>query len=126
MIYLSAKVTAQARLRLVCTRLRTLGYECESSWLDEVDAEYPVEPVRARAKALRDFAEIERADVFLLDTLDESTTGGREVELGYALREDVDLGGPGALFWRVGPVRNVFHELADEVFATWEDVWTRL
>ena len=125
MIYLSAKVTAQARLRPIRTRLRVLGYECESSWLDEEDAEYPVEPTRARAKALRDFAEIARADVFILDTLDESVTGGREVEAGYALR-DFHLGGPGTYLWRVGPARNVFHELADEVFETWEDVWTRI
>ena len=119
-IYLSAKITAQARLRPIRARLRALGYQCESSWLDELDAAYPVEPARARAKALRDFAEIECADVFILDTLDESTTGGREYEAGYAQRSG------DAHIWRVGPVRNVFHELADEVFETWEDVWTRI
>ena len=122
-IYLSARITAQARLRPIRARLRALGYQCESSWLDELDVAYPVEPTRARAKALRDFSEIECADIFILDTLDESTTGGREYEAGYAHRSPVESP---TQVWRVGPVRNVFHELADEVFTGWEDVWTRL
>ncbi len=68
-----------------------------------------------------DLVEIKGVDMFILDTLDESPTGGREVELGYFLASPMNKP-----FWRVGPIRNIFHSMADMEFETWDEVRKKL
>jgi hypothetical protein len=74
-----------------------------------------------RKLALKDLAEIKSADLLICDTLDVTPRGGREVEFGLALGAFQSK-----LIWVVGPLRNVFHRLADEHFETWDEVLNRL
>ena len=67
-----------------------------------------------RKLALRDLAEIRSADLIIVDTFDVTERGGREVEFGFALGRF-----QGIETWIVGPMRNVFHRLADLVFDDW-------
>ena len=116
MLYLAGKYSSQARLRAIRARIRSqLGIECSSSWLDEkYESDEEATPETRAENALRDLTEVLGADVFVIDTLDESATGGREVEFGLALASMLPI----AL---VGPRRNVFHYLGPVVqFDSWE------
>lgn len=62
----------------------------------------------------RDVEEVMRADMLIIDTYDESITGGREVELGMAMSNK-------AVVYRVGPIRNIFHHLIPG-FDTWDEL----
>lgn len=122
-IYTAARFSDRPRLRLMRDRLFELGHECTATWLDEVSKpETMTTEIFNRKLAAKDFNEISSADVLVIDTLEPlitnaetSSGGGREVELGFALgqwhRKEI---------WRVGPARNVFHQLADRVFADWD------
>ena len=116
-IYIAGKYLAQARLRAERERLRVMGYLCDSHWLDQVEQGYAITTERALEEAARDLHQVQRADWIILDTQDPSDTGGREVELGIAL-------GGGKWFIRIGPVRNIFHHLANEVFESWDEFFT--
>jgi hypothetical protein len=113
LVYLAAKFESQLAMAFVRKVLEDSGkYEVVSSWLDETDSD-----ASAFAKsgyASRDLNDLDAAELFILDTVDTNIRGGREVEFGYALANDV----PTIV---VGPRRNVFHELADEKFASWTD-----
>ena len=67
--------------------------------------------------AIKDLAEIKSADLIILDTIDLTPRGGREVEYGFALGQFQTKS-----IWRVGPVRNVFHELVDRAYETWDQL----
>jgi nucleoside 2-deoxyribosyltransferase len=59
--------------------------------------------------AKEDMEDIERSDVLVVFTEDPSvgqTSGGRHVEMGFAMGIDVDV-------VVVGPIENVFHHLVD-------------
>ena len=128
MIYVAGKYISKERLRLWRQLLRDMDYNVSSSWLDETltesfdDSSMPppyyqnvaTEP-QMLANAKMDMDEVLAADTIVLDTLDPSETGGREVELGLAL-------GKGADFVLVGPKRNIFHHLAGLQFDTWDDL----
>ena len=117
-IYIAGKYPAQARLRAIRDRFRRLGYIVTSSWLDEKATDENASEELMYANALRDLQEVRRCEVFILDTLDESVTGGREVELGEALSLTKDL-------ILVGPKRNIFHYLFDTsaCFPNWDLFW---
>ena len=71
----------------------------------------------ARKTAMKDLAEIKQADLLILDTTEAFTpesSGGREVEYGYALGHFQTK-----LVFIVGPKRSAFHALADRHFETW-------
>ena len=95
-----------------------MGFPCESSWLDMAH-DYPVPKDDALLGTKVDIFEIEQAELFLLDTLDENNTGGREVELGIALHRNIQI-------WRIGPVRNVYHYRCQREFTDWEEALTTL
>lgn len=111
--YIAGKYTAQDRLRIERDRLRALGHYVSSNWMDQPEKTYAVTPERAISEAYRDIEEIRDADTLIIDTLDESNTGGREVELGCALAW-------GHKIVRIGPERNIFHSLAPATFPDWE------
>jgi hypothetical protein len=116
-IYLSSNWQSQRRMRQMRERLEAEGFEICSSWLDE-DPAQRVEHLSLGERieyAIRDMREVASADLLILDTLEPSLSGGREVECGAAL-------GSGKLVWIVGPVRNIFHELADRHFVSWDHV----
>lgn len=116
MIYIAGKFTSQARLRGERTRLQGSGFVVRASWLDETATDYNA-PLELKVEnALRDYDEVGACTTLVLDTLDVSETGGREVELGMALqRRNVTV-------FRVGPPRNVFHYLIPQFncFPDWE------
>mgnify|MGYP001578042703 CR=1 FL=1 len=123
-IYTAARFSDRARLRAARDRMFQMGHECTASWLDEVaKPETMTIEVFNKKLAIKDFTEISAADIIVVDTLEPlitvaetSSGGGREVELGFALgqwhRKEV---------WRVGPARNVFHQLVDRAFADWDE-----
>ncbi len=113
-IYISGTFTAQRRLRPWRDELWRIGHQVTSSWLDELSKPdgMPVEAFN-RKLAIKDLAEIKEADCLIIDTDGASTTGGRYVELGYALANH-------KLIYVVGPQRSVFLSLADRRFDTWD------
>ena len=116
LVYAAGKFSAQARLREEARLLEDLdpSIEVVSSWLWSTEPDEA--PPEARAGyAERDLGEIREADVLILDTLDESNTGGREVELGYAIATGKKLS-------LVGPPRNVFHNLLKGQYASWDEL----
>lgn len=121
-VYIAGRFTAQARLRYEAVALKMLDPEINvvSSWLwsEESDVGYSDEQALEWAK--RDCREVGTADVLIVDTIDESTTGGREVEFGMA-------GAWGIRTVVIGPLRNVFHQLASEHYDTWDEffAWGR-
>lgn len=125
-VYIAGKFEARARLRGIREALLRLGYEVTSSWLREGDhleenAAFLADPVRCLEVAHRDVDEVMRSDLFLLDTYDENNRGGREVEFGAAYNspESMDI-------WVIGPIRNVFHHLADQHYPNWSVALTAL
>lgn len=113
-IYIAGKYEARARLIEWRGRLIGLGHEVTSTWLDETIKREESTPAYDVAAAQRDIEAIQGSDLFILDTLDLSVTGGREVEYGIAYLRGCDL-------WVVGPRRNIFHQLADKHFIDWPD-----
>lgn len=111
-VYLAGRVTAQLRLRQQREVLQHKGFQVLSTWLD-VAVQYP-EALTQQGEALRDLDEIRAADLFLIDTLDESPTGGREFEAGYAHALNIPI-------WRVGPARHIFHALAEKTYISWKE-----
>lgn len=121
-IYIAGRFEAQKRLRTARHELQNLGQEVVSSWLDEAPGMPPVKAER------RDLEDLYKSHLIILDTFDEDDRGGREVEWGVALGLRCYGGfGDGGDFlpylWLVGPKRNIFHELADRHFSTWQDCY---
>lgn len=114
MIYIAARVTARHRLLKIKDDLQARGIRVSSSWLTRAQ-DYPVPREVALEESNRDLREVGEADLLIIDTLDESPTGGREVECGYALALSIPV-------WRVGPVRNLFHEMAEYAYDSWDDL----
>ena len=115
-IYMAGFFDTRARLRPIRDRLRAQGAVVLSSWLDEEGVTYQtVDDAYKTSCALRDLEEVQACDILILDTLDESSRGGREVEYGYALGKMKQV-------WVVGPLRNVFHYVAAKHFSSWDEV----
>ena len=123
-IYIASKFHSRSRLLPIRQHLIYEGFNVLSTWMVK-DADMPTDDSAifdslgdcledSKIMAIRDFQEVSKADVFIIDTNDTSTTGGREVELGYAKAEGVEC-------LRVGPLRNVFHALVDEGFNNWDE-----
>ena len=116
-VYLAARFETRHTLRPIRDALWKLGHEVVSTWIDEtVKPAGMSQDVFWKKLALKDLAEIKSADLFVLDTHVGSERGGKEVEFGFALG-----GFQAKQVFIVGPIRNVFHELCDQRFDTWED-----
>jgi nucleoside 2-deoxyribosyltransferase len=103
-VYLCAAWQRQAQLRGYRDRLVAAGVAVTSSWLD-LTGPLPTTAEEARAAALLDLGDLDRADEVVAFTELPAIgylTGGRHVEVGYALA----VGKP---IWLVGPPENVFH-----------------
>ena len=120
-IYIASFFDTRSRLYPHRDRLIALGYPVIARWLDEpVTATYAASTEDyLRGCAVRDIKDIEHSSWFVLDTLDETPRGGREVELGVALMLR-SLRGRGMRIMAIGPYRNVFHRLTDAHYDTWE------
>ena len=117
-VYIAASFVAQKRLRPIRDKLWSLGHEVVGSWLDEVARpEGMSQEIFDKQLAIKDLTEVAKADCIILDTTEESTTGGRMVEWGYAL-------GQAKLRYLVGKPHSIFEHLADRIFSSWEEVYT--
>lgn len=112
-IYIAGAFESQARLREMRLHVELLGHTVVSTWLDEEGA-FPPTPEEAYTYAVRDLGEVRVCDLLILDTFDTNERGGREFEAGVAFN-----GGAKQGVIRVGPSRNVFHELLG-AYETWE------
>ena len=115
-IYIASFFDTREKLRPYRDKLWKMGHEVVSTWLDEIAR--PPEMTHEeffKKLAIKDLAEIKSCDLIIVDTSDITPRGGREVELGCALGQYQSK-----LFYLVGPKRNIFHELADKQFPTWD------
>ena len=121
-VYIAGFFDAQQRLRAVRDRLRTItSWRIRARWLDEVAGQVPLVTPPSLSDDYRRYAERDLEDIMdchlvLVDTLDVTPRGGREVEVGYALGLYIP-------FIVVGPKRNVFHELAKAAYEDWDSVY---
>jgi len=117
-VYIAGKYESRARLREESHAIQVKGHRMLSTWMNETATrEEGLEiPDYALLAAKRDVEEVTDADLFIVDTFDVSTTGGRHVEMGLALASGVPV-------WVVGPLGgNIFHTLASRTFASWHEV----
>ncbi len=123
-LYIASKFHSRYRLRLIKKQLQSLGFIVLSKWMDpdvNVDISSDSDSLGANLQASveeaeRDSSEIASTDIFIIDTQDESSTGGREVELGMVMATGRALG-----VYRIGPIRNVFHAMIP-AHNSWEDL----
>jgi nucleoside 2-deoxyribosyltransferase len=112
-VYIAGLFDSQERLRVQRDAMIAMGYIVTSSWLEESpDTAFTTDKWADYAE--RDLAEVEDSHFIVVDTLDVTPRGGREVEMGYAMALNKPV-------FVVGPMRNVFHHIADEVFADWDE-----
>lgn len=109
LIYIAGRFEAAPRLRWYRDELLREGFRVSSSWLEEKPGSEPTE------MAEKDLREVRECDLLILDTFDSDDRGGREVEFGIAL-------GLKKPIWLVGPVRNIFHNLASQQYKNWGDL----
>jgi len=118
-VYIAGKYTAKDRLKVERDRIRALGFECPSTWMDETHTDYTASEELMVENAKRDLEEVGEADWLIIDTQDMSNTGGREVELGYAFSIGIHVS-------LVGPKRNIFHALITDCVKDWDALFRRL
>ena len=109
-VYIAGRYEDQAELRqFALDQERELGWKIVSRWLwSPLTREQCKEAGLELQEAQLDLDEIEKCDVMIVDTHNTTETGGREVEIGYAMRA-------GKIVLRRGPVRNIFHHLLPEI-----------
>ena len=121
-IYVASFFNTRDRLWPYVQRLAATGHEIVSTWLvekprgDILKTETSLyTPAELQGFAVRDVMELStKSDAIIMDTFDVTPRGGREVEWGAYIFGPVRFG------YIVGPVRNVFHELATAKFASWD------
>jgi len=112
-IYVAGSWTARTDLVGRAAELKTLGHTVTASWLYS-PKEHDDWQNGEKELALRDLADIDRADMVIVDCNTPSSTGGYHVETGYCL-------GLGLGFWTIGKRINSFQHLANRHFETWEE-----
>ena len=121
-VYIASFFDTRARIRPYADEFWKRGHEVVSTWLNETSRPEGMTTDEFWKKlAIKDLAEINAADLLVLDTIDVTPRGGREVELGFALGRF-----QGKSIYMVGPVRNVFHMLVDRKFDSYEDLMKQI
>lgn len=125
-IYIASKFSSRYRLRPIKFKLKQLGFEVLSDWIDNnpldetLGGDYDSignHPAASHDIAERDIRQVTDCDIFIIDTQDMSETGGRECELGMALIAKTTY------IFRIGPIRNVFHaHHAVKPMKSWEEM----
>tara|TARA_Y100000310_G_C20436867_1_gene694157 strand:- start:66 stop:437 length:372 start_codon:yes stop_codon:yes gene_type:complete len=113
-VYLAGSFPSAPRLRDYHEILSKLGVRVVSTWYfleGEDDSEKQM-----RIHALRDYEEVESADMLLLfDDDDASVGGGKYTEMGMALAWKKDVG-------VIGRNTNIFWHLPGVMTSTWEEI----
>lgn len=125
-VYIASKFDSNHRLRPIKFKLQQLGFDVLSEWIDNnpldeaIGGDYDViekHPEISHQIAERDRLQVLECQIFIIDTQDISSTGGRECELGMALMASKPY------IFRVGPIRNVFHaHKAIRACKSWEEL----
>ncbi len=105
-IYLAASFASQAEMRELARQLNLQGHIVTSTWIFQVEPGLDVDTIRDNPSAAIDHAHadlwgINQSDLVAVFTDKPSTTGGLNVEFGYAL-------GRGKTVVLVGKPQNVF------------------
>lgn len=101
-VYLAAVYQWMERMKVEREKFRAAGFEVTSQWID--NGEESVAIVQRHDAAQMDLNDIDMADILVLFTLDKGTmfsSGGRMVELGYAMAK-------GKAIFIIGDRENVF------------------
>jgi hypothetical protein len=118
LIYIASSFVSQRRLHPIREKLFAMGFECCSTWLDELRPAPGLSREEFdRQLAIKDMIEVRGCDIFILDTLDESTTGGRYCELGIAMTDRPRLK------MHIGPITNIFERLCDKHSDDWDSAF---
>lgn len=115
-IYVAGSFGDQKPLRDEAHKLWSLGHEVVSSWLSET-APNPLlsGPAFMRKLAIKDIAEVSKADLIIMDN--RQISGGKNCEWGIAVDQHQSK-----VLWLIGEPNTVFHYLADRTFADWDAV----
>lgn len=126
MVYMAAPFSLQYLINSLAGELRRAGVTVVSRWHDPANGHGQNFADTDRAgmtrEALDDLADLRAADTVICFTQPPKTTytsGGRHVEFGYALAL-------GKTTFVVGPIENVFVNLANGVYGTWDELLTAL
>lgn len=122
-IYIAGSYSGRHRIRAEATKLPK-SYIILSRWFNDDDF---IEKAWdnnfagriAESMAMGDVYTILEADLLILDTIDKSSTGGSDTELGLALALQLRTGKPRIV--HIGPYRNIFQTLVREHYKSWED-----
>lgn len=104
-VYLAAMYQWMERMAVERARFRAAGFVCTSQWIDNGEEEVAIKTRHDAAQM--DLDDIDLADALVLYTLDHGTmftSGGRMVELGYALAKNKGV-------FIIGDRENVFCHL---------------
>lgn len=125
-IYVGGSFSSAARLKRESETLRKLGHIILSRWFDaddfiEIAWDNDFGGRVAEAMAMGDTYAILEADIVIIDTIEKSSTGGSDSELGAAIMKAQLTGRPRVI--HIGPYRNIFQTLAREHYADWEELF---
>ena len=115
-IYLAGRYDRRRELAGYMATLEELGWHSTARWLTGAH-EGATDPETLRMCAAEDLTDIRSSDVLVAFTEEATighTSGGRHVEMGFALGLAIPV-------IVVGPVENVFHHLITSRYATWAE-----
>jgi len=128
-LYIAGSFSGRKRIKIESDKLKALGFTILSKWYEEShfiekawDDNFSGDV--ASAMAMTDMYAVVEADIVILDTIDKSSTGGSDSELGAAIMRD--LVGNRLRILHIGPYRNIFQTLVKEHYNSWEDVYVKL
>ena len=118
-IYVAASFNSVTRIQDEVEELEERGHTITGVWFQGND---PLERIWdgnfggriAEVMSLRDLNGIDRADLMIIDTLDPSSSGGRNVELGYAIAKNKRL-------VLIGEPTTIFFALVREAYPNWKE-----
>lgn len=121
-VYIAGSFSGKHRIALEAQRLEALGFQVLSRWYNDNDfLEKAWDRVFggrvAEVMAMADTQAILEADLLILDTIDKSSTGGSDTELGIALARSLERK---IHLVHIGPYRNIFQTMVREHYDTWD------
>ena len=122
-VYIAGSYSGRHRIRAEATKLPS-SYIILSRWFNDDDFiekawDNDFAGRVAESMAMGDTYAILEADLLILDTIDKSSTGGSDTELGLALALQLLTGKPRIV--HIGIHRNIFQTLVREHYTTWKD-----
>lgn len=109
-VYLAAQFPRREEMAGIKSELESAGFVVTSCWIEAPGAEVrSAEPEELARCAAMDLEDLRSADVLIAFSEEHDSgyyTGGRHVELGYALALQIPV-------LLIGPIENVFHALSD-------------